>query len=903
LAALADVGRFGIEYRDRQAFQTGLMRRYWEVASYSEDAFDEIWRQWQTVPINSLYIDTPSFEPLVRKELFKRIYTRPSAETQAFVQRAKFYHLDEQVPLIRWADYISRRESPNRGPKESNAAIRDGWPHPLIEEVSKEAYNVTSDLRSVLESDAIEDAARMISRLDLGQIQGLTTAVDDRALFVSASNSIKAALLRQPQLEQLLAEKYGKLARLRFEEATAAGNAAAMENLALQFHATEAGAEAHKWLGERALAEGRFELAVAEFKRASEHGSATILREMEPLQRLAAAMLGREAGSAVEREVAFGTTRFTPAEFENLVEEMRNRGQQVGIVAGTVTAGEPATAAIPPTGLQAERRGAFDGPSGDRHTEEGARHVNHYKLPWVDRQLAVAVEQDTAYVSNRFQVAAYDLTNGQRKWQSQPPPGLKVKRAQEAALVTARPLVFAKRIIVRQMYGDGFLLTCLNKDDGKLVWMLPFKEPEHLLSDPFWLYGSLVAITGWRETTDYVLRWTVFDAETGAIEQQKDILRLKQSWLRRPSLEFALLDDGVVVQGAGSVFQLDAAGNTRWLRKFVWSPEEEDPRAVVQSFQKPIVDNGKLYVTQPGVRCVTCLDATTGWQRWTRVLPELCGILGLVDSRLIVQQENELLALDAADGQIVWRQRLGETHPAWICNQDWLISVEREKLDPAKETRTNRVVWRETKTGAVAGSARLTGFDDDDPRFGLLLAQREKLWTFAGKSQSDPNRTLVELRPQGEIERSLTERTPIWVKGLDPKLNPSKKPFPQFMLLQGLPGDKAGPLSDMHGEKDVFGARSWFDKPVAWLYTGVLPTDTNRLKLKIGVDDGVAWKLRVTVNGKRLIDEEFKPQKDRWVERELPLAEFRDQDVVLVVAAYATDGVERVIYFKRLQVE
>ena len=904
LAALADVAQMGIDYKDRQSLQTGLVRRYWDLALQSENSIDDIWRHWQNVPLNVVYIDNPPYETLVRKELFGRLYAPTLGETQPFVQRAKFFHLDQQVPLLRWADYVSKRDTPSRsGPDATSVVIREGWPHPLIEDVSKETYNVTSELRAVLESDALEDAARMLSRLDLSQFQGLTPAVDDKSLFVSATNSIQAALLKQPRLEELLAERYDKIARLRFEEALTTGDAAIMENLALQFHATEAGAEAHKWLGDRALAEGRLELALAEYRRAREHATAAVNREMQPQQQLASAMLGQDPGPRLDREVVFGNTRFSAEQFEALLKEMRER-KQIGVIGTAISAGEPARGSAPPTGLKAERRGAFDGPNGDRHTEEGARHVNHYKLPWVDRQLAVVVDQDTLLVSNRFQLSAFDLNNGQRKWQSQPIPGLKTRKAQESAMIAARPLVLANRVIVRQLYGDGFLLAAFQKEDGKLLWSLPFKEPEQLISDPFWLDGSLIAFTGWKDGQNFVVRWSVIDPETGAIEQQVDVLQLKQSWLRRPSLEFTLVEDGVIVQGAGCVLHLDAHGTTRWLRKFIWTPEEEDSRAVVQAFQKPIVANGLLYVTQPGVRCVTCLDLATGWQRWTRVLPELSGILGLVETRLIVQQETELLALNAADGSIVWRQPLGEVHPTWLCGPEWLVAVERQKLDPTKELRTNRVVWRDTKTGLPVAAARLPGFDDDDPRFGLLIPHRDRLWTFAGKSQSDANRTLVELSPQGEPEPVVRERAPIWVRALDPKFNINPKPFPPFILAHALPGDKAGKLPDIYGEKDVIGTRAWGDKPTGWLYVGKLPPQTSKLLLKIGVDDGVAWKLRVTLNDRKLAEEEFKPpHKDRWMQREISLSEFQGQDVALVVSAFPLDGVERVLYWKQVRLE
>ena len=51
------------------------------------------------------------------------------------------------------------------------------------------------------------------------------------------------------------------------------------------------------------------------------------------------------------------------------------------------------------------------------------------------------------------------------------------------------------------------------------------------------------------------------------------------------------------------------AGNVRWVRTQVVLPADEDPRWVLQMYQRPLVKSGRLYVAQPGVRTVECLAA------------------------------------------------------------------------------------------------------------------------------------------------------------------------------------------------------------------------------------------------------------------------------------------------------
>ena len=62
----------------------------------------------------------------------------------------------------------------------------------------------------------------------------------------------------------------------------------------------------------------------------------------------------------------------------------------------------------------------------------------------------------------------------------------------------------------------------------------------------------------------------------------------------------------------GITLSVDWAGRLRWVRKHVAVPAEDDPRWVLQRYVPPLVQEGRMYVTQPGVRTVACLDPATG---------------------------------------------------------------------------------------------------------------------------------------------------------------------------------------------------------------------------------------------------------------------------------------------------
>ena len=119
-----------------------------------------------------------------------------------------------------------------------------------------------------------------------------------------------------------------------------------------------------------------------------------------------------------------------------------------------------------PSGFDVQVRSKLDGPTGDRPQEEVGRRTNQYRVPWADRQIATVVEGDTLYVANRFQVAAYNLADGQRKWQSQNPPG-SMARAQDWAMIPMKPLVTGDRIFVRLLYSVEPAAGLPGKIDGQ----------------------------------------------------------------------------------------------------------------------------------------------------------------------------------------------------------------------------------------------------------------------------------------------------------------------------------------------------------------------------------------------------------------------------------------------------
>jgi outer membrane protein assembly factor BamB len=775
-----------LDLRDGQAMRVGIFSRYVQLGIRAADesteggsAWSRVRDQYHAAPtVTRMQLPT-DLDRVIRWELVSDAYRREPQQTLEFIERLRFFQQHRERPLVDFVESLAAHRSPGHplvgsAPRdesltrsmrttidapggESLLRMKDSWREPLIEELSKEAYNALTELKAVLESQAWDDAARLVTSLNPEAAPGVAPYVSDRALLTSLPVAVQLTLEDYPQLRQSLGDKFEALARLRIAQAMNAGDAATIELATVQFAGTPGAADAHRWLGDRALVAGQFARAISEYERAQAASSAAD-DEIAPRIRLAAAMLGRNAGVPVTKPVQLGEVSMSAAEFEELVAEMRGRGSSSP---STLSSSEAALPVPPPTGFEAHVRSKLDGPVGERPQEEVGRRTNQLRVPWADRQLATVVEGDIMYVANHFQVAAYGLTSGQRIWQSQTPPG-QMQRAQEWAMIPMRPLVSGERIFVRLLYSPSPILACLEKSSGKLLWTAENREREFLVSDPLLVQGQLVAL-GIVVQPDQqgLLRYYTFDPQTGEMLRQRDLVRLRSTWGARACCEVAELDDGLVAVLGGVTLAVDAAGNVRWVRTHVTLPADEDPRWVLQMFQRPLVHIDRLYVAQPGVRTVDCLAAATGRHYWSAVLPEVVGLVGLASDLLIVRTEADVRGLDRSGGATRWRYAADDLFSFQLVDRDRLLLARRERVPGQTDQWQTRLMWLNPADGKPMATTVPPNLADSDPRLGPLVPYKDRLFTFFGRGQHDPTRDLVELVPTGEADR-MSPRADAW---------------------------------------------------------------------------------------------------------------------------------------------
>jgi outer membrane protein assembly factor BamB len=902
-ALLWDTGDHGLlqkllqRYRDlgRDAHERSGLRPY-----------SAIRRDLMSVPLVTPHRVQVADEPLIRAELIQLAHENRLDELHAFCRQLHYFRQQDICPLRKWAEVVSSRTTVGRMNWARRATVSNDWQPPLIEELSKETYNAVAEMNALLESAAFADAARLIASLDAEMFQGVAPHVSDRRLLASLPTAVGMALDAWPDLRAAVQAQYGEMAAFRVRRAIQEDSLAAVQLATVQFAGLPAAAEAHRWLGDRALSIGWFDHALAQYRQAALSADAGDVRDLAARHRLAAAMLGRELGKPPASEVEIGGTKLTPAAFEELVAQLLKQNALLPAAAlGNPSLGR----AVPkPSGFAVQTRSRLDGPIGREPNAEVVPNSRRLAVDWAGRQIAAVLDVNAIYVSNRFQVAAYDPNSGARVWQSQTPDGNPM-RSQDWGLIRMRPLVTADRIITRLLYGPQPTLACLDRGNGQLAWTVEFGAQEAPVSDPLWLQGRLGVLTLARqETGESLLRWTILDPSSGVVISQNELLRLSETWWRRQCCEVTPLDDGLVAILSGVTVCCDVAGNLRWIRRETVLPPSEEPSWVRQAFQGPLLAGNDLYVLQPGGCAVARLDVRSGRVAWSRLLPGAQRLLGLADQRLIVQTDRGLLTLAAATGDSQWLHPVEDFLDACLCDDAMVLYARRQPAEDAPGKFRPQLVWLDAATGQPLAQTLLRGIEHEKPFLGPLVMSGDRLWAFFGRGDQDPTRDLIELVPQGEAEKSaMVVANDLWTRHIPPplQLETSRMLGDWRWLAAELAGAK--PVEpNRWGEAESLGIRARRLVPATLGRRTSLPAGSSpKLRLRVGNDPNQPWNLEIRMNGTQIVRREFSSQTDPqpWKQLELDLRPAAGATGWLTIEAQTREGQETAdVFWKQVEI-
>lgn len=714
----------------------------------------KVGRALMTAPIwtTALFQTVP--ESLANAELLFRIYDDQWDDVRQLCRRLRFFNRpgppEQGWPdtrlriklLVEWASANAERAL---GDKRRNgnapAPVPFAWQHPLAVSLSKEGFNTLAELEATLGDQSYRDACEIILGVKPELALGLLPDGRDPRLMLSLPQAVDTAMRDYPGLRQTMVEQFGTLGRLRLQQALADASPHLLQALAVQFFGTSSAAAAHQWLGDRALADGDFAQAAAEFELALHSAEPEQKAPLAARLRLAGAMLGRDEGAKVTVPVVFQNARLTAADFERLVAEMKSHAVAVGGAPLVATEAAPAVG-VKPVRYEVHPRGPIPGDVGLNPGNPLSGDVD-----WAARQTGCTVNGKMLYVSNRFQVSAYSLVTGKQHWSV--PMGKEPGPTHSWGLVAMQPVVVGDRLFVRRLTKTGPELVCFNAVNGKIRWTSSANI--NLASDPLILQDRLYVFTVATPLEDGLLSLdlSLVNPLTGEVISQQPVIQLRNLWDRQLNCQAAVVGARLVAVVGGTVLCCDFTGKPLWVRRQIWIPPTQAPAGNEQSESAPLVLGNRLFVSQPGVFAVVCLDLDTGRRVWQQPLPDVRRLIGATGERLVVETARGWQAFAANTGKPLWQRDAEQILDANICPTTGDLLVAQREAQP-NDTWRPVLVWLNSETGREIARLPLESLTDKQPMLGPLVVNSDRLWTLFGRGLKEPRRELFELTPTAE---------------------------------------------------------------------------------------------------------------------------------------------------------
>ncbi|MCR4411552.1 MAG: PQQ-binding-like beta-propeller repeat protein [Thermoguttaceae bacterium] len=700
-------------------------------------------------------------EAWLRQELFVLAGSERWEDLRAFVGRLRYWGggvLREGEPLwgppfeylVHWADALADPHLPRRDdrkPRSPHVAR-----HPYLEPSNKEAFNTVAEFRAAIDGQSYREACQLIAAIADPASLGLLGDRKDPHLLVTFPLAVELAMREYPALRQTMQEKYSSVGKLRIKQAAGSGNAAAIETVALQFPGTDAAAEAHRWLGDRALSAGRFVEALDHYRKALESAPAAERGPLGARCRLAGAMMGLDVGQPVTAGVQLGSTWLSAADFEQMVRQAREANR-----AGSTGQSPGAGPGLLPGRYEARPWSNVEGQDVRRPAGLPERGID-----WAGLQTSVVVTGRQMLVANRIELMALNLENGQRQWLRRVP----VREDRQLwGLVPMAPVVAGNRIFVRRLSNDGPELACLEAADGKVLWNV--RPDGYVASDPLFVGSNLLVLSAAHDGADRVsLALVALRPSSGRTRSRNPLAEFRDVWNRQFPCQAVAVDGRIVAVAGACVLACDAAGRVQWVRRQIWVPPPVHDYAAARAWfdhvpQPPLVADALVYATQPGVFGVECLDLETGRLVWRKPISTMTRVVGLAAGRLVIQTTDGLIGLDARQGSVSWTARTGECLDVRLCGPSGPIVLVAPAKPEAKPGGPLVFTWIEAEKGRPLGTTEvsLPPVSQGPPQRWLkpLVIAGGRQWAFVGTGQSAAQRDVFELLRTGDLDTAPPE--------------------------------------------------------------------------------------------------------------------------------------------------
>ena len=831
------------------------------------------------------------WERLHSHEILQAVYRRDWHLAWTLSQSASYWNLlphPDQRPTergeeldrhARWAKALVAEAAPQID-DGTGGVLPLAQRHPFIPVLNKEGYNLRAELESALSGQNYEDACRIVMSIAERDGPGLLPDSDDRQLFVSMSTAIASARKSHPGFVETMSEKFEPLGQIRIRSALNRHDIAGLQAATLQFKGTDAARNAHLSLGDLAMSIGQFESAEQHFHDALVDAGLRWQETLEPRLLMARALAGKLTATQWEaisaqipmRSFDLNGTTVSHSELQGLVTNLVARP----VTTGVITEGlRPPIAPFPQTALKLETRAQFDGHPGNNP----GRHEYRFGDPF-GRQLSVVADDQRIYVSNRFQVNAYSVVDGHQLWAQ----GLGSEQGEAYALpfTPMKPLLTPSHLYVRRLTKAGAELACLKLDDGQVIW---HQRPTHsVLTDPAIWNGRLFAVTLAKNEEDFVqIEATWFDSKNGNVTSTRPLFRLREASDRQFAGQLTLSDRIAVLSVAGTTASFDSRGEIRWTRRQTLMQKPTDELAEDQRVAAPVIKAGRVVLTVPSVREVSCLDLESGRSIWSRPVTNLRGLLSVSETRVLIETVTGIVALNAQSGDVVWERPVEPRLEAFNVEGPTLV-VSRRVTFPNNRSKPV-LIWLDSQTGEERGQSLIEVADREEFQLGPMFSAGNKWWSFVGQSWKESKRELQEFvrvpvaTPRPYIDESLQ----VWKPELpEAQIAEIEQIVPGWFPAANYRERLVVQPGDVRGESFVLVSK--LDQQHVVRFTSQLRLASGRkqtLQMRVGNQPGQKWKLTLRTMTKILIEQDIEDAGNHngWRDVSVDLSSLADQNV------------------------
>ena len=615
-------------------------------------------------------------------------------------------------------------------------------PQPVAIGVSRVAENFYIDLIAALQERQYQDVVRLFRVNSLQESDALVPSPGDGHLFVSLPLALRSIQQRQKEFAEALTQELSPAEALRAEQVLTRCDPLAIEKLALQTTGTPTAATACQWLGDRALANVDFTIAVDWYEKGLLVATAEQQSALSARLRLASAALGKTVGEPPKQPVVFGADSLPPDRFEQRVSELLSQSK------GNVGTALPLTESFiatefPVAPLRAVPWADFnEGLPDNNAMGEPLRGRN-----WALGNVSAVVADDLMIVTSRRRISALDLATGKARWGHE--------LGNSLLPGSLRPAIDNGKIFIRSMTSAmKYGLTCIDQKSGRVLWRTDCEQ--NLVADPFLVHGRLFSLLV-RSSTEAgslfssLLSLVELNPESGVVLESGALCMVAE----RPNMPYecqaVLSGSQLVLTISGAVICSNLQGAIQWQRASRSLALDVDPGFELQELLPPLAADGRLFLHQPGNGAVECLAALTGEVLWRRGVIGLQRVVGIVGERLVVKSTQGILALDTTTGKVLWRRDLAGTLPAvGMIGSQTVLGTRLITLPDKMLVEFN---WIDLASGDIKGQSALPLTTRELPLLGPMVAAGKRVWCLSnrgieGDPQPPPNlKRVYELLP------------------------------------------------------------------------------------------------------------------------------------------------------------